>query len=84
MAELPVPAGIEAPFVALPNADDAAAWRSYLEDELATAADQGADTSAGVVVALRRDGTVASRNVGKPPWPQLIAAIDAKAEVAAK
>ena len=74
----------EAPFVALPNADDAAAWRSYLEDELATAADQGADTSAGVVVALRRDGTVASRNVGKPPWPQLIAAIDAKAEVAAK
>ena len=58
-------------------------WRAYLADEIATAADQGADTSGGVVVALRRDGTVASRNVGKPPWPQLIAAISDQKTTAA-
>ena len=73
----------EAPFVALPCDGDRDGWRAYLADEIATAADQGADTSGGVVVALRRDGTVASRNVGKPPWPQLIAAIDQKTTAAA-
>lgn len=71
----------DAPFVCAPADRDAAAWRSYVADEIATAEAQGADVAGGIVVALRRDGTVASRNIGKPPWPQLLASIDKKQKV---
>ncbi|KAJ8602296.1 hypothetical protein CTAYLR_007850 [Chrysophaeum taylorii] len=61
-------------FVATPAPDDADAWVQYLGDEIATAVAQGEPTAAtaGVVIAVRRDGTIARRGVGKPPWRDVI------------
>ena len=64
-------------FIALPvGAGD---WADYLKTELATAKDQGKDQGNdidGVVIALRNDGTIAKRGIGKPPWKQLLTDIN--------
>lgn len=59
-------------FVALPVDD--AAWAAYAEAECAVAAGQGAATAAadGIVIAVRSDGTVARRGLGKPVWKMVV------------
>lgn len=62
-------------FIASIPPDERDDWLEYVADEIKTARDQGADDadSAGVVIAVRNDGTVARRGVGKPPWREVIA-----------
>lgn len=59
-------------FVATPADEDREAWLDYVREEMATAEEQGADAREGVVIAVRKDGTVARRGVGKPPWKVVI------------
>ena len=60
-------------FVAPPV--DAAKWKAYAAAECAVAAGQGAETAAedGIVIAVRADGTVARRGLGKPVWKMVAA-----------
>lgn len=62
-------------FVAPPLADDSEKWRAYVAAEVAVAEGQGAETAGvdGVVVAVRSDGTVARRGLGKPVWKMVLA-----------
>lgn len=66
----------KAGFVALPVGDD---WADFVRAEVATATDQGAASASsdGVVIAVRQDGSIARRGVGKPPWKQLLRDIKA-------
>uniref|UniRef100_A0A6S8B4J3 Uncharacterized protein n=1 Tax=Aureoumbra lagunensis TaxID=44058 RepID=A0A6S8B4J3_9STRA len=66
-------------FVALPSPDDAMAWTDFVAAEIATAKQQGCDENAlsnGIVIAVRRDGTIARRGVGRPPWKSLLNEIE--------
>ena len=60
-------------FVAPPV--DADKWKAYAAAECAVAAGQGAETAAedGIVIAVRADGTVARRGLGKPVWKMVAA-----------
>jgi len=60
-------------FVAPPV--DAAKWKAYAAAECAVAAGQGASTASedGIVIAVRADGTVARRGLGKPVWKMVAA-----------
>mmetsp|Transcript_15138 Transcript_15138/g.45203 ORF Transcript_15138/g.45203 Transcript_15138/m.45203 type:complete len:306 (+) Transcript_15138:186-1103(+) len=62
-------------FVAPPLAEDMEQWRAYVDAEVAAAVKQGAESAReeGVVVAVRSDGTVARRGLGKPIWKVVIA-----------
>mmetsp|Transcript_2627 Transcript_2627/g.6789 ORF Transcript_2627/g.6789 Transcript_2627/m.6789 type:complete len:300 (-) Transcript_2627:727-1626(-) len=72
-------------FVATPAPDDRAKWLDYLKDEIDTAVQQGAGDAGdvGVVIAVRNDGTVARRGIGKPPWTAVIADLEAAPDAAA-
>ena len=60
-------------FVAPPV--DADKWKAYAAAECAVAAGQGASTASedGIVIAVRADGTVARRGLGKPVWKMVAA-----------
>jgi len=75
-AEAPPAAKIDrAGFVAPPTDDSFSDWLAYVSEEINTAKDQGAADAptTGVVIAVRNDGSVARRGVGKPPWKDVIA-----------
>ena len=50
-------------------------WKAYAAAECAVAAGQGASTASedGIVIAVRADGTVARRGLGKPVWKMVAA-----------
>ena len=60
-------------FVAPPV--DSEKWKAYAAAECAVAAGQGASTASedGIVIAVRADGTVARRGLGKPVWKMVAA-----------
>jgi len=74
LAKKKKPAFDRAGFVTKPAPADERAWIEYVNEEIATATSQGAAEApaAGVVIAIRRDGSVARRGVGKPPWKELV------------
>jgi len=61
-------------FVAKPTAGDAARWAEFVSSEMEVARLQGSEGAftEGIVIALRPDGSVARRGVGKPPWKQVL------------